>query len=122
MVQFWHDFENYDYDDLCVDILVIRKNKHEYIEGFFIILTHLCYRFPLDNRPSTNDLISFLVSLTNETYELVDEEYKSCINVSLHAYLDVHADIENSNDLVGLHMYGSFFTMEDIFHRNNSFS
>jgi hypothetical protein len=54
-----HDFENYDYDNLCAEISELRKNKDESLEDFVIIFTHLCYIFPLDDRPSTNDLISF---------------------------------------------------------------
>jgi hypothetical protein len=104
------------------EISDLRKNEDESLEYFVIIFTHLCYRFPLDDRPSTNDLISCLVSLTNETYELVDEESKSCINVSLHVDLDLNENVENSNGLVGLHMSGSFFTMGDIDQRENYFS
>jgi hypothetical protein len=121
MHQFWHAFENYDYDDLCAEISELRKNEDESLEYFVIIFTHLCYRFPLDDRPSTNDLISFLVSLTNETYELVDEESKSCFNVSSHVDLDLHENVENANDLVGLGLSRSFFTMGDIDHRDSSF-
>jgi hypothetical protein len=58
MHQFWHAFENYDYDDLCAEISELRKNKDESLEYFLIRFMHLCYRFPLDDRPSTNDLIS----------------------------------------------------------------
>jgi hypothetical protein len=69
----------------------------------------------LDDRPSTNDLISCLVSLTNETYEPVDEESKSCFNVPFHADLDFNEKVENANGLVGLHMFGYLFTMGDIY-------
>jgi hypothetical protein len=76
MHQIWHDFENYEYDDLCVEILDLRKNKEESLEYFLIRFMHLCYKFTLDDRPSINDLILHLTSLTNETYQLVDEESK----------------------------------------------
>jgi hypothetical protein len=121
MHEFLHAFENYDYDNLCAEILELRKNKDESLEDFVIRFTHLCYRFPLDDRPSNNDLISCLVSLTNETYELVDEESKSCFNVPLHVDLDLNENVENANGLVGLHMSGSFFTMGDIDQIENYF-
>jgi hypothetical protein len=75
----------------------------------------------LDDRPSNNDLISCLVSLTNETYEPVDEESKSCFNVPSHVDLDLNENVENTNGLVGLHMSGSFFTMGDIDQIENYF-
>jgi hypothetical protein len=122
MREFFHSFENYDYDKLCEEILELRKNKDESLKYFVIIFTHLCYRFPLDDRPSNNDLISCLVSLTNETYEPVDEESKSCFNVPLHVDLDLNENIENTNGLVRLHMSGYFFTMGDIDQRETYFS
>jgi hypothetical protein len=51
------------------------------------------------------------VSLTNETYELVDEESKACSNVPLQDDLDLNENIENINGLVGIHMSRSFFTI-----------
>jgi hypothetical protein len=121
MREFLHAFENYDYDKLCEEILELRKNEDESLEYFVIIFTHLFYRFPLDDRPSNNDLISCLVSLTNEIDELVDEESKSCFNVPLHDDLDLNENVENTNGLVGLHMSGSFFTMGDIDQIENYF-
>ena len=80
---------------------------------------HLCYRFPFDDTlPSTNDLILCLVSLTIETYEPMDEKYKSCLNVPLHVDLDSCENVENANGLVGIHMFGYFFTMGDIYQRD----
>jgi hypothetical protein len=58
-----------------------------------------------------NALILFLVSLTNETYQRVGEEFKSCLNATLHIDLDLNENVENNNGLVGLHMFGSFFTV-----------
>jgi hypothetical protein len=52
----------------------------------------------------------------------VDEESKSCFNVSLHVDLDLNENVENVNGLVGLHMSGFFFTMGDIDHIDNYFS
>ena len=100
MHQFWHAFDNYDYDYLCIEISNLRKNKNEYLEYFLTRFVHLCYIFSLDDRISTYYLISCLFSITNETYESVDEKYKSCFNVHLHADL-VHENIENVNGLVG---------------------
>jgi hypothetical protein len=37
MRQFWHDFENYDYDDFCAEILELRKNEDESLEDFVMI-------------------------------------------------------------------------------------
>jgi hypothetical protein len=71
----------------------------------------------LDNRTSTNYLISYLVSITNETYDPMYEEFKSCFKVSLHADLHLNENVENANGLVGIHMSGYFFTMGDIDHR-----
>ena len=115
MHNFWHDFENYDYDDLCAEISELKKNKDESLKYFLIRFMHLCYRFPMDDRlPSTNYLIFYLVYLTNETYEPMDEKYKSCLNVPLHADLDSCENVENANGLVGIHMFGYLFTMGDI--------
>jgi hypothetical protein len=36
------------------------------------------------------------------------------MNATLHVNLDLHENVENTNDLVGLHMYGYLFTMGDI--------
>jgi hypothetical protein len=44
--------------------------------------------------PSFNDLILCFISLTNETYHLVDEESKSCLDTTLHANLDLHENVE----------------------------
>jgi hypothetical protein len=76
----------------------------------------------LDDRPSNNDFISCLVSLTNETYEPMDEVSKSCFNVPLHDDLDLNENIVNTKGLVGLYMSGYFFTIQDIDQRENSFS
>jgi hypothetical protein len=38
MHQFWHAFENYDYDDLCAEISELRKNEDESLEYFLIDL------------------------------------------------------------------------------------
>ena len=133
MCQFWHAFDNYDYDDLCAEISSLRKKEEESLEYFLIIFTQLCYIFPLDDRPSTHDFLSCLVFVSNETYELVDEEPKSCFNVYLHVdwglhenvknvNWDLHENVKNVNDLVGLGPYGYFFTMGDIDHIENSFS
>jgi hypothetical protein len=66
-------------------------------------------------------LISCLVSLTNETYEPMVDESKSCFNVPLHVDLDLNENIANTNPLVELHMFGYFFIMEDIHHIENYF-
>jgi hypothetical protein len=115
-----HAFENYDYDKLCEEVLELINNEDESLEDFFVIFTHICYRFPLDDRPSTNDLISCLVFLTNEKYEPVDGEYKSYLNATLHVDLDLSENVENDNGLVGLHISISFYTMGDIDQRENS--
>jgi hypothetical protein len=75
----------------------------------------------LDDRPSNHDLISFLVSLTNETYESMDEKSKSCFNLSSHVDLYLNENDENFNGLDGLHMSRYLFTMGDIDQRENSF-
>jgi len=97
---------------LCAKISEIKKNEDESIKYFLIRFMHLCYRFPFDDRfPSTNDFILCLVSLTIETYEPMDEKYKSCLNVPLHVDLDSCKNFENAKGLVGIHMFGYFFTM-----------
>jgi len=58
---------------ICAEILEIKKNEDESLTDCIIRFTHLCYRFHSDDRPSNGDLISCLVSLTNETYESMDE-------------------------------------------------
>jgi hypothetical protein len=73
---FLHDFENYCYNNLCAKILKLKNNEDESLKDFVIIFNHLCYRFPLEDKPSNNDLISCLVSIPSETYDLVDEESK----------------------------------------------
>jgi hypothetical protein len=107
---FFHAFENYDYDKLCAEISELTKHKDESLKDFFIRFTRLCYRFPLDDRPSNNDFISYLAFLNNKIHESMDEEFKSCFNVTLHADLDLNENVENTNPLLELHMYGSFFT------------
>ena len=99
MHEFLHAFENYDYDKLCEEILEHRKKEVESLKYFFIIFTHIFYRFPLNDKPSRNDLISCLVYLTNETYEPLNEESKSCSNVPLHVDLDLNKNVENANGL-----------------------
>jgi len=111
MHDFLHAFDNYYYDKLCEEIVEVRKNKDESLKELFIIFTHLFYKFPLDNRPSNNYLISCLVSLTNETYEPQNEESKSCFNVPLHVDLNLNENVENIDGLVRLHMFGFLFTM-----------
>jgi hypothetical protein len=37
MCQFWHDFENYDYDDFCAEISELQKNEDESLEDFVMI-------------------------------------------------------------------------------------
>jgi hypothetical protein len=111
MHEFFHVFENYYYDNLYAEILELKKNEDESLEDFLIKFTHICYMFPLDDKPSNNDLISYLVSLTNETEHVVDEEYKSCFNVAFHVDLDLNENIVNVNPLVGIHMTGSLFTL-----------
>jgi hypothetical protein len=122
MCKFLHAFENYDFDNLCAKILEIKKNEDESLKDFVIIFTHLCCRFPLDDNPSNNDLISSLVSLINETNKSMDEKSKSCFNLSSHANLDLNEHVENVNGLDGLHMFGSFFTMGDTNQIENYFS
>jgi hypothetical protein len=121
MRKFLHAFENYDYDNLCEEILELKKNEDESLKDFVIRFTHLCYRFPLDDRPSNNDLISCLVSLINETHKSMDEKSKSCFNLSSHVDLDLNENVENVNGLDGLHMSGSFFTVGDIDQIENYF-
>jgi hypothetical protein len=122
MREFLHAFENYDYDNLCAEIPELKKNEDESLKYFVIRFTHLCYRFPSDDRPSNHDLISCLVSLINETHESMDEESKSCFNVSSHVDLDLNKNVENVNGLDGLHMFGFFFTMGYIDQIENYFS
>jgi hypothetical protein len=110
MNDFLHAFENHDYDKLCEKKLELRKNEDGSLKGFVIIFTHIFYTFHLDDRSSNNDLINFLVSLTNETCEQLNEEYKSCFNDPLHVDLDLKENVENENCLVRLHMFGCFFT------------
>jgi hypothetical protein len=50
-----------------------------------------------------------------------DEESKSFLNATLHANLELYENVENTNDLVGIHMTGSFFTMGDIDQTKNFF-
>jgi hypothetical protein len=90
---------------LCVEILELKKNEDESIAYFIIRFTHLCYRFSLNDKPSNSDLISCLVSLTNEIDQLVDEESKSCFKVPLHVDLDLNENVVNANPLVGPHMF-----------------
>jgi len=68
-----HAFENFDYDESCAEMSELRKNIDESLEVFVIIFSHLCYRFPLEDRTSNNDLISCLVFLASKTYKSVDE-------------------------------------------------
>jgi hypothetical protein len=67
MHEFLYAFENYNYNELCAEISYLRKNKDETLEDFFIRFMWLCYRFPLNDRPSVSDLIIYLISLANET-------------------------------------------------------
>jgi hypothetical protein len=121
MCEFLHAFKSYFYGNLCEKNLELRKNIDESLEDFVIRFSHLCYRFPLEDRPSSNDFISCLVYLASETYESMDEESKSCFNVPLHVDLDLNENIANTNPLVELHMFGYFFIMEDIHHIENYF-
>jgi len=68
----------------------------------------------LEYRPSKNDSISCLVSLATETYELVNEEFKSCSIAILHIDLVLNENVEDSNVSDGLHMSRYLFTMGDI--------
>jgi hypothetical protein len=111
MLQFWHAFENYDYDYLCAEISELRKNKVESLKYFLTRFMHLFYRFPLIDRSSINDLILHLTYLTNETYQLMDEESKSCLNFPLHAELNLHENVEIVNGLVKIHMSRYLFIM-----------
>jgi hypothetical protein len=70
MLEFWCTFENYNYDESCVEISELSKNKDESLEEFIIRFIYLCYRFPLDDGPSVNDLILHLISLTDEIDQL----------------------------------------------------
>jgi hypothetical protein len=110
MNEFWHVFENYNYDELCAEISELRKRKDESLEDFIIIFMHLCYRFPLDDRSFVSDLIIYLNFLTNGTNHPEAEEYESCLNATLHVDLYLCENVENVNELV------------DIDHRDNSFS
>jgi hypothetical protein len=92
----------------------LKKNDDESLKDFVIIFNNLCYRFPLEDRPSNNDLISCLVFLSSKTYGSLDEESKSCSNVPLHVNLDLSDNVENANDLDGIHISVTFFTMGDI--------
>ena len=62
MHEILHAFENYDYDNLCAEIPELKKNEDEFLKYFVIRFTHLCYRFPSDDRPSNHDLISCLAN------------------------------------------------------------
>jgi hypothetical protein len=99
---------------LFAEILEFKKNEDESLAYFIIRFTHIYYIFPLEDRPSNNDLISCLVSLASETYESVYEESKSYSNVLLHVDLDLNENVENDYGLDELHMSGYLFTMGDI--------
>jgi len=45
MRQFWHDFENYDYDDLCAEISKLKKNQDESLEDFITRFMHFAMDF-----------------------------------------------------------------------------
>jgi len=51
----------------------------------------------------------------------VDDESKLCLNVTLHVDLDSHENFEDISDLVEQHMFGYFFTIEDIDQREQDF-
>jgi hypothetical protein len=41
MREFLHDFESYCYDNLCEDILELKKNEDESLKYFVIRFSHL---------------------------------------------------------------------------------
>jgi hypothetical protein len=114
LCEFLHAFENYDYDELCKEMLELRKEKDESLEDFSLRFMCLFYRFHLDDMPSISEWFLYLISLSNEQDQLVSEESKSCVDASLHVDLDSHEDVEDTNDLVEQHMFGYFFTLGDI--------
>jgi len=81
----------------------------------------LLYRFHFDDFPSVTDELLHLISLSNEQYQLVDEESKSCLNANLHVDLDSQEDDGDDHDLFEQHMFGTLFTMEDIDQREHAF-
>jgi hypothetical protein len=121
MHEFLYAFENYNYDELCEEILELRKKKDESLEDFSLRFMCLLYRFHLDDMPSINDSLLLLISLSNEQDQLVDEESKSCLNATLHVDLDSHENLKDTNDLVEQHTFGPFFTLEDIDQRGHDF-
>jgi hypothetical protein len=122
MLEFLHGFENYDYDKSCEEILKLRKGKNESLEEFSLRLMHLSYIFHLDDIPSVSDTLLHVIYLSNEKYHLVNEESESCsLNVTLDVDLDSPKSSEDTNDLVGQHMFGPFFTLEDMYQREHDF-
>jgi hypothetical protein len=73
----------------------------------------------VDDMPSISEWILYLIYLSNEKYQLVSEEFESCINVSLHVDLHSHENDVDTNNLVEHHIFGSLFIFGDIYKREH---
>jgi hypothetical protein len=60
------DFDNYNYDALCHELLNLRKESIESICVLFIIYKHIIFKFHIQDIPPIYDFLSQLLALYNE--------------------------------------------------------
>jgi len=90
------------------------KTKMNLLKNFLLDLCIFVIDFLWMIGPrSVNYFILHLTSLTNETYQLEDEEYDSFLNATLHVDFDLHENVENTNELVEDNVFGYLFTLGD---------
>jgi len=73
MQDFLHAFENYNYEELCDEILKLRKKKDESMNHFSLRFKCIILRFHLEYMHHVGDFIPHLISLSNEQDQLVNE-------------------------------------------------
>jgi hypothetical protein len=72
--------------------------------------------------PYVGDFVLHLISLSNELDQLLHGESKSYLSTSLDEDMDSHENMEDTDVLIGPHMFGYFFTIRDIDHGEHIFS
>jgi hypothetical protein len=100
-------FVNYNYEELCNEILKLRKKRDEFVNDFSLIFKCIIYKFHLEDMPPVGDLIPHLLSLFDEKDQIVEARHE------LYPDTNMHIDGKDTHGLVEKRFLGYLFTLGD---------
>jgi hypothetical protein len=90
---FFYEFQDYDYDKICLELENLRRLEGESMIHFVIRFKLICLKFYPHDKPSDDDLTDWIVYLCS--LPCIKNSYEESENFS---FLSVHSTVNVTND------------------------